>query len=238
MCDYWEDDETHCEKMQQKKTTPTTQHSYFHFCTFLSCYWFLKWPELTEIPQCSLEINSWFLSRRNCLHGRKGRRGKKTHLAIWSNFFLKDSINRACNEILSSFFLFCHNYSLNFGGTEVLGLAFWILSWESPSPCHRIREKETNIQVGLFSPSSTVLLSTRLSTRNEQMLNLLCCDKSLNYCRQQHCADGLKWLIWWEASPQGGDSSKRETASTLDSVHTCQEVLRVIWSQLMPSVSW
>lgn len=105
MCDYWEDDETHCEKMQQKKTTPTTQHSYFHFCTFLSCYWFLKWPELTEIPQCSLEINSRFLSRRNCLHGRKGKRGKKTHLAIWSNFFFfKDSINRACNEILSSFF--------------------------------------------------------------------------------------------------------------------------------------
>ena len=46
--------------------------------------------------------------------------------AIMFSFF--NSINRACNEILSSFFLFCHNYSLNFGGTEVLGLAFWILN--------------------------------------------------------------------------------------------------------------
>lgn len=162
--------------MHQKKTAPTTQHGYFHFCTFLSCYWFLKWPELTEIPQCLLEINSWFLSRRNCLHGRKGRWGKKTHLTIWSNyvFFFFNSINRACNEILSSFFLFCHNYSLNFGGTEVLGLAIWILTWERPSTCHRIREKETNIQVGFLSPSSTVLLSThmalgtRVNTRNEQ----------------------------------------------------------------------
>lgn len=161
--------------MQQKKTAPTTQHSYFHFCTFLSCYWFLKWPELTEIPQCSLEINSWFLSRRNCLHGRKGRWGKKTHLTIWSNYvFFLNSINRACNEILSSFFLFCNNYSLNFGGTEVLGLAFWILNWESPSTCHRIREKKSKIRVGLLSPSSAVLLSTHmalgatLSTRNEQ----------------------------------------------------------------------
>ena len=43
-------------------------------------------------------------------------------------FFFFNSINRACNEILSSFFLFCHNYSLNFGGTEVLGLAIWILT--------------------------------------------------------------------------------------------------------------
>lgn len=168
---------------------------------------------------------------------KKRQKRKENSSCIWSNFFF-NSINRACNEILSSFLLFRHNYSLNFGGTEVLRLAFWILSWGSPSPCHRIREKETNIQVGLLSPSGTVLLSTRLSTRNEQILNLLCCDKSLNYCRQQHCADGLKWLIRREARPQGGDSSKRETASRLDIVHTCQEGLRVIWSQLMPSISW
>lgn len=28
----------HGEKIQKKKTAPTTQHNYFHFCTFLSCY--------------------------------------------------------------------------------------------------------------------------------------------------------------------------------------------------------
>ena len=154
--------------MPQKKTAPTTQHSYFHFCTILSCYWFLKWPELTEIPHGFCQEETAYMEEK----ADEERKLILQFAAIMFSFF--NSINRACNEILSSFFLFCHNYSLNFGGTEVLGLAFWILNWESPSTCHRIREKETKIQVGLLSPSSTVLLSTHmalgttLSTRNEQ----------------------------------------------------------------------
>lgn len=88
----------HFEKIQ-KKTAPTIEHNHFHFCIFLSCYWFLKWPELIEIPRCLLEMNSWFLSRRNCLHRIKGRRGKKIHLAIQSNsIFFFNSINRTCSE--------------------------------------------------------------------------------------------------------------------------------------------
>lgn len=85
-----------------------------------------------QIPCCLLEMNLWFLSRRNCLHRKKkkGRWGKKTHLAVQSNsifcsFFFFKFRKEACNEMLSSFFLFHHNYFLYFGGTEDLRIDFW-----------------------------------------------------------------------------------------------------------------
>lgn len=109
---YWKDDEaTFWENSKEENSAHDTAQlfSFLHipFLLLIS-----EVAKLTEIPQCLLEMNSWFLSRRNCLQRRKGRWGKKIHLAIWSNlFFSKNSINGVCREVLSSLFCFYHNYS-------------------------------------------------------------------------------------------------------------------------------
>ena len=138
-------------------------------------------------------MNSWFLSRRNCLLGRKGQRRKENsscnskHFWVFVLFFFFNSINKACNEVLSSFllllllfvcfFLFHHNYSFISKGLKSWDLISGFWDQGGSSTCHRIKEKGTDVQVDFWAfqrwflehPQDTwqMALGTRISSRDE-----------------------------------------------------------------------